>query len=75
MKFDPKLDVQVTGNSIIVTLLGTIYSVTYFKQRGSLLAMNIANENDAHVSMTCPDFLASAWRTANDKAREIGWIV
>lgn len=73
---DPKLDIQVAGNSIIVTLLGTIYSVTYFKRRGSpgLLAMDIANENDPHVSMTCSDFLASAWRTANDKAREIGWI-
>ena len=76
LKFDPKLDVQVVGNAIIVTLLGTIYSVTYVKRRGSpgLLAMDIANENDPHVSMACPDFLASAWRTANDKAREIGWI-
>ena len=33
-KFDPKLNVQVAGNSIIVTLLGTIYSVTYFKPEG-----------------------------------------
>ena len=75
-KFDPKLNAQVAGDSIIVTLLGTIYSVTYFKPRGSpgLLAMDIPNENDPRVSMACPDFLASAWRTANDKAREIGWI-
>jgi len=75
-RFDSKLNVQVAGNSIIVTLLGTIYSVTYFKPRGSpgLLAMDIANENDPRASMACPDFLASAWRTANDKAREIGWI-
>src|SRR6476660_4325647 len=27
-RFDSKLNVQVAGNSIIVTLLGTIYSVT-----------------------------------------------
>ena len=67
---------QKFAHSIIVTLLGTIYSVTYFKPRGSpgLLAMDIANENDPRVSMACADFLASAWRTANDKAREIGWI-
>jgi hypothetical protein len=35
--FDPKLGVLVSGNDIIVTLLGTRYSVTYFKRRGSPL--------------------------------------
>jgi hypothetical protein len=76
MKFDPKLDVQVAGDSIIITLLGTIYSVTYFNRRGSpgLLAKHIPNKDDPHVSMTCPDFLASAWRAANDRARELGWV-
>ena len=29
--FDPKLGVQVMGDEIIVTLLGTSYSVTYYK--------------------------------------------
>jgi hypothetical protein len=35
-KFDPKLDVQVQGEEIIITLLGTTYSVTYFKRKGSV---------------------------------------
>ena len=29
VKFNPKLDVEVTSNSIVITVLGTIYSVTY----------------------------------------------
>ena len=76
VKFNPKLDVEVTSDSIVITLLGTIYSVTYFMRMGSsgLLARDIANKDDPHVSMTCPDFLTSAWRTANDRARELGWV-
>ncbi len=75
--FDPELDIRVSGNDIIVTLLGTSYSVTYFKRRGSpgLFAKDIANEDDARVPMTSAEFLAKAWKIANDKAREVGWIV
>jgi hypothetical protein len=36
--FDPELSVEVTGNHILITLLGTGYSVTYFKPRGPWLA-------------------------------------
>ena len=75
--FDPKLGVLVSGNDIIVTLLGTNYSVTYFKRRGSpgLFAKDFANEDDPRVPMTSAEFLAKAWKVANDKARELGWIV
>jgi hypothetical protein len=43
-RFAPKLGIQVSGNEIIITLLGTSYSVTYFKRRGSpgLFAKDIA---------------------------------
>jgi hypothetical protein len=76
-RFDPELGVDVVGNEILVTLRGTSYSVVYFKRRGSsgLLAKNITNENDPHVPMTSAEFLAKAWKLANDKARELGWIV
>jgi hypothetical protein len=40
--FDPKLGVLVSGNDIIVTLLGTRYSVTYFKRRGSPLVGHLS---------------------------------
>ena len=75
--FDPKLAVQVCGNDIIVTLAGTGYSVTYFRRRGSrgLFAKHIADKDDPRVPMTGGEFLAKAWKAANDKARELGWIV
>jgi hypothetical protein len=75
--FDPKLGVLVAGNEIIITLLGTSYSVTYFKRIGSpgLFAKDFANEDDPRVPMTSAEFLAKAWKLANDKARELGWIV
>jgi hypothetical protein len=75
--FDPKLDLRVSGNDIIVTLFGTSYSVTYFKRKDcpGLLAKNIASKDDPRLQMTGAEFLAKAWRLANDKARELGWIV
>jgi hypothetical protein len=71
------LDVEVWRNDIIVTLPGTSYWVTYFKQEDSpgLLAKEIANKDDPRIPMTAAEFLAKAWKLANDKARELGWIV
>ena len=56
--FDPKLGVLVAGNEIIITLLGTSYSVTYFKRIGSpgLFAKDFANEDDPRVPMTLLNF-------------------
>jgi hypothetical protein len=75
--FDPKLNVRVTGNDINITLLGTRYSVTYFKRRGSpgLFAKDIVHEDDQRVPMTSAEFLTKAWKIANERARELGWIV
>ena len=52
--FDPELGVVISGNEIVVVLPGSIYSVTYFKRRGSpgLLAKNIANKNEPRIPMT-----------------------
>jgi hypothetical protein len=76
-RFDPELSVDVVGNEILVALRGTSYSVVYFKRRGSsgLLARDIVNENDPRIAMTAAEFLAKAWKLANDKARELSWIV
>jgi len=70
------LDVEVWGSGIIVTLPGTNYWVRYFKENDlpGLFPADIANKDDPRVSMTCPDFLASAWRAANDRAKGLGWI-
>ena len=75
----PKADlrVQVIDDEIIVTRPGSSYAVTYYKPEDSpqLLAKRIADHDDLRGSMTAAEFLAHAWRLANDKARELGWIV
>jgi hypothetical protein len=75
--FDPKLDVLVAGNDITVALVGTKYSVTYFKRRGSpgLFAKDIVHEDDPRVPITSAEFLSKAWKVANPQASELGWIV
>jgi hypothetical protein len=71
------LSLEVVGNEILVTMRGTRYGVIYFKRRGSpgLFARNIVHEDDPRAPMTSAEFLAQAWKLANDKARELGWIV
>ena len=71
------IHVNVVNDEIIVSLPGTSYSVTYFKRETSpqLLAKNISHSEDARTPVRLSDFLARAWRRANDKARKLGWIV
>ncbi len=75
--FDPKLHVQVVDDEIIVTLLGTDYSVTYYKPENSpgLLAKRISDSDDPRIPMRVSEFLVKAWKAANERARELGWIV
>jgi hypothetical protein len=40
-----------------------------------LLAENIPDKEDRYAPMKLADFLAKAAKLANDKARELGWIV
>ena len=71
----PEFSVQVVDDEIIVTLPGSHYSVTYYKSAKSphLLAKFISDRDDPRVAMRLSEFLALAWRLANDKARELGW--
>jgi hypothetical protein len=71
------LRIDVVDDEIIVTLPFTSYTVTYYKPANSpqLLARRISTEDDPRVPMTLSEFLARAWRVANDKARELGWLV
>jgi hypothetical protein len=59
------LRIEVWDDEIIVTLPDTIYSVTYYTPAKSPkpLAKGIAERDKL------------AWRVANGKARELGWIV
>ncbi|MGH6866044.1 MAG: hypothetical protein ACREDO_07750 [Methyloceanibacter sp.] len=71
------LRVQVVCDEILVTLPGSPYSVTYYKPDNSpqLLARKIPTKDDLRIPMTVAEFLPKAWKLANDKARELGWIM
>jgi hypothetical protein len=76
--FDPELSIEVKGKELIVRLPGSNYVVTYFKREGSpgLLAKDMPDNDDPRLPrMTAAEFLAKAWKLANEKARELGWIV
>jgi hypothetical protein len=65
----------VVDDDIIVTLPGSHYSVTYYEPAKSpqLVAKFISDRDDPRVAMKLSEFLALAWRLANDEARELGW--
>jgi hypothetical protein len=71
------LRIDVVDDEILVSLPGTSYSVVYFKREGSpqLSARHIPMTDDLRTPLKLADFLSRAWRAANDKARELGWIV
>jgi hypothetical protein len=72
-----ELRVQVVDDEIIVTRPGSFYSVTYYKPDRSpqLIAKRMADRDDLRIPMKLSEFLAEAWRLANEKARKLGWIV
>ena len=67
--------VEVEDDGIVVTLPGTNLRVIYRKpdQSLGLVASDFRGDRGAGISLA--DFLARAWRIANDKARELGWIM
>jgi hypothetical protein len=72
----PVLRVAVQGSEIVVTASNSDYVMTYYLPADSLklLARSFPRKEDRSVSMTLADFLTAAWKLANDKARELGWI-
>jgi hypothetical protein len=75
-RLENDLDVQVAveDGAIIVTLPGTSFCVVYRKGADPwLLVSNIRDDPNSPISKYT--FRARAWTAANDKARELGWIV
>jgi hypothetical protein len=77
MQDNYRLHVEVQNGEIIVTLPDSIYSVTYYNSsQGSYLAAKmLPTTYDPTAVLTSAEFLARAWKLANDKARGLGWIV
>jgi hypothetical protein len=71
------IKLEVWDDEIVVSLPGTDYAVTYYKPANSpqLLAKNFPYDDDVRSELTQGEFLARAWRLANDKARELRWIM
>jgi len=71
------IQLEVWDDEIVVSLPGTNYVVTYYKPANSpqLIAKNFPYDDDRHTELTQAEFLARAWRLANDKARELRWIL
>ena len=68
--------VQVDEDDLIVLLPGTDYIATFYRATpGELLAKSRAGHEVGDSPMTCAEFQGRAWQAANDKARELGWIV
>jgi hypothetical protein len=64
----PLLTADICGNEIIVRTLG--FFAAYAKPSNApQLILRRRTETDDH------ELLAQAWQAANEKARELGWIV
>ena len=70
------LHVEARDRDIVVTMPGTSFRVVYRKpDRGRLVARLDYFQNEQKGPITRLEFIAKALRLANDKARELGWIV
>jgi hypothetical protein len=69
------LIVEMEGSEIIVTMPDSIFMVAYSLRADvpELAANFVQDDEDGPISRA--DFLARSWRVANDKARDLGWIV
>jgi hypothetical protein len=71
-----ELKVEVRGGDIVITLPGTKFMVTYYKPKDVPELMSKPDwTDDPDASVTLGAFRARAYIAANDKARELGWIV
>ena len=70
------LHVEARDRDIIVTMPGTNFRVVYRKpDRGPQLVARLDYfQNEQKGPITRAQFLACAWKLANDKARQLGWI-
>ena len=73
MRPESALHVEVLDDEFVITMPGTSYKVTFRELAdgpGLSASHNIRDDRDAPITRS--EFLARAWRVANDKARELG---
>jgi hypothetical protein len=71
------LHVEARERDINVTMPGTNLRVVYRKpdRAPQLVARLDYFQNQQEGPITREEFLTLAWKLANDKARELGWVV
>jgi hypothetical protein len=72
-----RVTVEVGGDVIVVKMPGTRFSITYEKTEENRLVANsfhAPKSPDQTHKVPFPKFLSLAWKAANEKARELGWI-
>jgi hypothetical protein len=69
-----KLRVAVDGDEIVVTMPGTTFKVKYVKQDSGLERANVSR-SDLSAPISLREFISRADSAANDKARELSWII
>jgi hypothetical protein len=68
-RWDETLEVTVEGGDLIVTCHRSRFRAVYYKPAGRELVLRERTKTDDFQLLT------EAWKAANDKARELGWIV
>jgi hypothetical protein len=69
------LHVEVSDGEILVTLPGTSYAVRAKLTSSLQLSMkHYPVQVDRRSPLSHAEFIGKAWKVANDKARELGWI-
>ena len=70
------LDVELKGDDIVVSMPGTIYSVSFYRPLDppKLMARHYEGKDDPRASLTHDEFFVRAQKRANQEARELGWI-
>jgi hypothetical protein len=71
-----RLKAEVEGEQIVVTMPGTSFRASYYKNPDAPgLLQYPATSDDKSAAITHKEFEALAWKAANAKARKLGWIV
>ena len=69
------MKIEVQGAYISVVMRGTCFRIKYRKQEAPWLIAQEYGPDDPGATITLSEFRALAWAAANDKARELGWLV
>jgi hypothetical protein len=71
---DERLRIEVERDDLLVTLPGTSYAVKLCKLANQLYCKEYPMEVDRRSPISQAEFVGKAWRMANEKAHDLGWI-